>query len=182
MRISFQCFGDQINNFYRYMGRDKKPNPETKDLWFKKIKGYQETEIIDAFDMMKDSLDSIPFNIPKAVKKAVVSVNMSKCTLNLEWKNYGPCDGCCGSGGFRIEFFDKFGNRSTPIQYCSQCDNWRNYCNDPGNRISENELVGAGYKFKPLNKVLILSPKKAIGVGSVDKLKKLATGSVGRFE
>jgi hypothetical protein len=163
------------------MGRDKKPKPDTMELWFKKVQGYQETEIIEAFEDMKDTLDSVPFNIPKAIKRAVVAVNMSKCSNKVAWQNYGPCEGCKGSGAFTVLDQDKFGNRYTFMQFCSQCDNWRNYVNDPRERISANELTGAGYIFKPFNKVLRVSPKKAVGAGSVEGINNLANQVVKRM-
>ena len=182
MKVYFNVFSDLINSFYRYMGRDKKPKPETKELWFNKIAGYQEHEIHEAFEKMKDNLDSVPFNIPKAIKQAIFEVNRSKAAQSNIWQDYGTCDGCNGSGGFRLLVYTQRGTPHTPIQYCSDCDNWRNYCNDPGDRISANELKGVGYQFRPLNRVLIVSPVNAVGVGSVDELEQLATQSIKSME
>jgi hypothetical protein len=178
MKISFEGFAQLTNDFYQYMNRTTIPPPDTKRLWFDKISGYQDHEILEAFGKMKDTLDSIPYNIPKAIKAAVFLVNRAKASPVNEWKNYGNCDGCEGSGGFRLLYFDKLGGRSTPIQYCSQCDNWLNYCNDPGDRISATELEASGYTFKPFNKVLIISPKKAEGEGTVKKINDLAKQTV----
>lgn len=164
------------------MGRDKMPKPETKELWFDKIKGYQALEIEESFEKMKGTLDNIPFNLPKALKQAVFEVNRAKAAPTNQWKNYGPCEGCNGSGAFIVLMYSKCGSPYTPIQYCSQCDNWLNYCNSPGMRISANELAGAGYHFKPYNKVLMISPVQATGVGSVEKLKEMAVNSLKRME
>lgn len=184
MRIEFNTFGNLVLDFYRFMGREKFPKNETKELWFNKIRAYQETEINEAFEKMKDTLDSIPFNIPKAVKQAVFEVNRAKAAPTNRWKNYGPCEGCNGSGGYRLVIYDRSGTRYTPIQFCSMCDNWLNYANYPGEcgRISSSELTASGLKFKPLNKVLMVSPVKAVGSGTADDLQEIANKSVKTME
>lgn len=180
MKINFEHFCNLISGYYQYMGRDKRPAPDTKDLWFKKLKGYQETEIVEAFEHMKDSLDSIPYNIPKAIKRAVVAINMAKCASSSQWTDYGECESCNGSGGFTILVFDNNGVGRSLIQYCSKCDNFLNYCNDPSDRISANELSGVGYKFKPLNQCLMV-PTKINATGTRDDIKQLASKTIGRM-
>lgn len=174
MRMSFVEFGPLVDSLFDYMNRLSKPSPTIKELWWKKLKKINAQDLRGAIEWMKDNIDNIPYNFPKAVKNAVFQNNRGSGNVHDKWKSRGDCPGCNSSGGFRLLVFDKFGGRSTPIQYCSECDNWMNYCNDPGDRISANELEGFGYKFKPLNKVLIVSPVKADGVGTSKKIKKLA--------
>lgn len=180
MKINKDHFFLLIGVYFQYMGREKRPAPDTKELWFKKIMGYQETEIIEAFEHMKDSLDSIPYNLPKALKRAVVSVNMAKCASSVQWTDYGKCESCDGSGGFSLLVQHKFGAWHSLIQYCSKCDNYLNYCNDPGDRISANDLNGCGYKFKPLNRCLMV-PRKSTKAGTKEDLEQLANKSTGRM-
>ena len=176
MQISMDRFGDLLFNFYEYMGRDKKPSRERIKILYKEIMEYSQDDIVEAFLYMKSSLDSVPFNIPKAIKAAVFSTNRSKPqrSESVTFGQYGSCDDCNGTGIFKILVYDLNKNRTEPIQCCSRCENWRLWFNEPpGDRISATELSAAGYKFKPYNRVLRISVR-ATKKGTTEDIKRLA--------
>lgn len=175
-RISFDSFERLTNNFYEYFGREKRPGRRRLEMLLDSLSGYSGDELQEAFSYMKDTLDSVPYNIPKAIKAAIFILNKSKPEVNTTFKAgmYGLCDDCNGMGIFKLLVYDGFKNRSEPIQYCSRCDNWKFWTNEPGDRISKAELEGAGYKFKPYNKCLI-KPKDIKPMGTSLDVEEMAT-------
>ncbi len=158
MKISFEEFRTSVDDFYDYLGRDKKPSNVRLGSWAKKLSSHSGEDIRESFSWMKDNLDNIPYNLPKAIKNAIFMISRSKPTSQSQTFKphmYGHCDDCEGTGIFKLLYFDKYNNRSEVIQYCSQCDNWRYWTNSPGQRISKNELIEAGYRFKSYNNCLL---------------------------
>lgn len=153
-KISVHMLDKCVCDFYEYMGRDKKPTKERIGLWFQKLKEVKPTDLVEAMSYMKDNLDAMPHNLPKAIKSAIL--NLEKATPQPEkpqFGAYGKCDDCNGSGCFNVLMFSKSGLRYEPIQFCSRCENWRIWTNDPGNKISAAELIASGFSFKPYNSV-----------------------------
>jgi len=177
LNISFVEFGQHITDFYEYMGRDKKPQPERMTLWFNQIKKYKSTEVIEAFAWMKDNLDSLPHNVSKQIKNAIFHVNKSKPEEQQpEFKNgmFGECEDCNGTGIFKYIYFDNFGNRYEPIIFCSRCNNYKFFTNDPAvPKMSASELSAAGYTYKPYNKCL-LTPMDIKPIGKPSDIKNMA--------
>ena len=176
MKIGLEGFNALVNNLFDFMSRDKKAKPSRVELWYSKVSNFTAIEIREAFEYMKDNLDSLPHNLPKALKNAIFMMNKSKPSINAEkFKQhmYGQCDDCNGMGIFKILYYDQFNNRSEPIRYCSQCDNYKYWTNDPGDRMSKTELEAAGYTFKPYNKVLVKSAPSG-NTGTEKELKNIA--------
>jgi hypothetical protein len=153
IRISPEQFQNLILDLYDYMGREKRPPQARINLWYNKVSKISSEYIKKSFDHMKDNLDSIPHNLPKAIKKAVFEINRSKSAENFKFINYGNCDDCGGIGMYKTRICTPGGQWIEPIYFCSQCENWRNWANDPEPSISKSELKAMNILFKPYNKV-----------------------------
>jgi len=175
MRITLVDFAALVSDFYNYMGRDKKPGNDRISIWYNIIRNTKATDITEAFVLMKDSLDSLPHNIPKAIKASIFQNNRSKPEIQnqkFEAHRYGHCDDCNGTGMFKLRINV---NRIMlePIQFCSRCDNYRSWTNSPGQRVSKYELEALNIRFKPYNKTLSYS-EYCGPVGSVEDIKNMA--------
>ncbi len=174
-KISFVKFGSSVNDFYDYLQRKIKPTPAIMDLWYQKIKNFTESEVYEAFEYMKDNLDAMPQNLPRAIKKAVFLLNKAKPQRDNGVISRGRCDGCGGIGLFKLRVSTPDGKSwHEPIQYCSQCDNYLNFTNDPRERISKAELEDLGNRFKPYNKVFKNSPNTISGPVTQEEFTHLA--------
>lgn len=171
--LSFQTLTKLIYEFYDYMGRDKKPGNERVELWFRDLKKLEEKDVFEAFDYMKTTLDSLPHNIPKAIKRAVWEINKEKPIPKPEFGTYGRCDDCNSTGIFKLRIMTPQGRWYEPIRFCSQCDNWKLWVSEPGIRVSAAELEAEGTRFKPYN-VCLLNSEDVEGLGDFKKFKSLA--------
>lgn len=176
--LTLVSFANMINGFFEYMGRDKKPPNGRVAAWYEKLKSQHEGDVIKAFDFMKDNLDSLPHNIPKAVKNAVFIINREKpVDQGIKFFAYGSCRDCNGTGAFKLRICAPEGYWHEPIKYCGSCENYRIWTNNPGERITAADLTSLGIMFKPYNKVLRKSPHQA-NIGSVgavyDAARKLS--------
>lgn len=154
LNVSYEEFGNLVIEFFEYMGQEKKPSKSRLELWFREIRKIKSTEVSEAFDYLKKNLDGLPRNIPKQIKLAIFEINRSKPQPKPEIKSYGECDDCNGTGIFKARICSPQGIWTEPIYFCSQCENYRNWTNEPGDRMSKAELEAMGIKYKPYNKVL----------------------------
>ena len=173
-KMKLTTFLNIVNDFFDYMGRDKTPTKSRIASWYEKIKNYSEDEIINAFIFMQDNLDSLPHNLPKAIKNSIFINSREKPkNNNLKFGSYGKCDGCNGAGAFKLRIYEKDGCWYEPIQYCASCDNYKLWTNSPGDRITAYELKSEGIMFKPYNKVLRNSRWKG-GTGNAKDVSLIA--------
>lgn len=175
LKLTYLTLANLIRDFFDYMGRKETPSKDRIGKWFQKTNTLKETDVIEAFDWMKDNLDSIPHNIPKAIKAAVFEIQKAKPQPKPEIRSYGDCGDCGGTGIFKLRICTPEGQWHEPIRFCSQCENWRNWVNDPGIRVSAAELRAQGILFKPYNKTLRKASEVA-GLGSWKRFESLATG------
>lgn len=168
--LSIHTLSTLVDEFYDYMGRDKKPSKDRIKLWYKKLDMVSETDLYEAFDYMKDTLDSLPFNLPKAIKSAIFEVGRSKPQPESQSPGaYGKCDDCNSTGIFKLRLYNRDGSWHEPITFCGKCDNYKIWVNDPGIRRSAAELSALGILFKPYNRVL-LAPGDCGPIGDINKL------------
>jgi hypothetical protein len=154
-RLQLVTFANMVNDFYDFMGRDKWPPNGRIAAWYEKLKSIQESEVTEAFSWMKDSLDSLPHNIPKAVKAAVLIIRKEKPQEQaLKPGAFGPCHDCNGAGAYKLRVCAPEGYWYEPIAYCASCDNYRIFTNTPGDRVTPAELQAMGVLWKPHNVVL----------------------------
>lgn len=152
--ISEHMLYNQICNLYDFMGRDKKPSKERVKLIFEKLYKVRAKDLIEAISYMKDNLDNLPYNMSKAIKAAIFSMKKAEPQPEQpEFGAFGPCSDCNGSGAFNVRVFEG-GAWCDCIKFCSQCENWRVWVNDPRDRVSAAELSATGTIFKPYNRVL----------------------------
>ena len=174
MKTSFIDFQPLVYDFFEYMGRDKKPSNDRMSLWYSKVKNFEHKDIIEAFDTMKESIDSLPNNIPKAIKTAVFQNSRSKPDEKNEFKQhrFGKCDDCGGTGIFKFRIkIDKI--MYEPVQFCSRCDNYKQWTNSPGERVSKYELDKIGVLYKPYNKCLKYSDYSG-STGNIKDIESMA--------
>lgn len=151
--ISPVMLHNQLCDFYEYMGREKKPTKERTKLIFEKLRSVKAKELIEAISYMKDNLDNLPNNMAKAIKTAIFYMERSKPQPEKpEFGAYGKCPGCKGSGAFNVKVNEN-GVWCDCIKFCSQCENWRVWVNDPGDMTTAEELAAYGSFFKPYNRV-----------------------------
>jgi len=153
-RIQFPEFTNLVDDFYEYMCRDKKPRPDRAQLWYRVIGEFRKDDVEHAFVWMKAHLDSLPYNLPKAIKKAMWASGQQEEAEQKSNGHYGPCDDCNGTGILKLRIKGKVGGWHEPIAFCAACDNWRIWVNDPGDRVFRQNLVEAGIRHKPYNKTL----------------------------
>ena len=166
-------FAPMIADLYDFMGKDKKPGNDRIALWFNKIRNYQLTDIIGAFDWMKTELDNLPFNIPKAISRGIFEFGRGKQQLRSYDKNYGECEDCNSTGIFKLRMCTPRGSWHEPIIFCSRCNNYLKWTNAPGMRMNKFEIEAMNVKFNPYNKVLIAS-SDACEKGGIKDIKSMA--------
>jgi len=168
-----KAFGNLVFDFYDFFQRDKKPTSDIIKKWLHQISGLSDYEIKSSFVYMENTYDNIPRNLPKAIKASAFAINQEKGNNDVQFKSYGDCEDCGGSGIFKLRISDKMGYWLEPIVYCGACDNYLNYCNDPGDRMKAAELEASGVMFKPYNKTLRYSRAKFRFRG-VDGVRQIA--------
>lgn len=173
MNLTFITLDNLIREFYDYMGMSTKPGKERVELWYQVLKNIKESDIYDAFEYMKANLDGLPRNIPKSIKNAVWQIGRDKEVPKPEFGAYGHCADCNSTGVFKLRLMNPQGKWYEPIQFCSQCDNYKLWVNDPGMRISASELNAVGTRFKPYN-VALLNSTDYEGLGDWKKFTSLA--------
>ena len=167
-------FNELVIDFYEYMDLSGRPGAPTLDKWFVKLQKCLESDVILAFEKMKDTENMKPKNLPKAVKAALCLVWADQGKLTKEWVDYGHCADCNGSGFFRIRYFCKGQNSfAVGIMYCNSCDNYLNYAAESAPRTSAYFLKNLNAMFKPGWAALREGPQ-AKGAGTVSKIKTLA--------
>lgn len=173
-KLTLVSFANMVNNFFDYMGRDKWPPNNRVAAWYEKLKSQQEGDVIKAFDFMKDNLDSLPHNIPKAVKNAVFIINREKpVSKEIRFSAYGQCQDCSGTGVFSLRLCAPEGYWYEPIKYCGSCENYRLWTNSPGERVTAAELTSLGVMFKPYNKALRKTRFRG-GSGTIEDVQGVA--------
>jgi hypothetical protein len=156
INITFSEFGEMVFDFYDYMGRDKMPTSDRVSKWFHEIKKISSADIRDSFKRMRENLDSLPHNLPKAIKTAVFEISRSKETKIAKFGDFGTCDYCNGSGAFKARVCDQFGCWYEPIYFCGHCDNWKVWTNNKEfQRYKVPELEAMNIRFKPYNMALL---------------------------
>jgi hypothetical protein len=174
--LTLVSFANMVNDFFDYMGRDKWPPNGRVAAWYEKLKSQQEGDVIKAFNFMKDNLDSLPHNIPKAVKSAIFIINREKpVDKSIKHAAYGQCHDCHGTGAFKLRVCAPEGYWYEPIKYCGSCENYRLWTNSPGERATAADLDALGILWKPHNKVLRRTRFQG-GSGTVADVQSLAAG------
>jgi hypothetical protein len=174
-RLQLVTFANMVNDFYDFMGRDKWPPNGRIAAWYEKLKSIQESEVTEAFSWMKDSLDSLPHNIPKAVKSAVFIIRKEKPQEQaLKPGAFGPCHDCNGAGAYKLRVCAPEGYWYEPIAYCASCDNYRIFTNTHGDRVTPAELQAMGVLWKPHNVVLRKSRRLVYGGARTQQLSGMA--------
>lgn len=155
--ISMTDFATLTRDLFDFFGKNKSPRNSRISIWHDAINKFRESDVRSAFEWMEKSLDNIPNNFPRAISNAIFQSSKGQDEdKNTEYKQhgYGYCEDCNGTGIFKMRICSKNGLWFEPIQYCSQCDNWKSWTNSPGTRISKSELEAINIPFMPYNKVL----------------------------
>jgi len=170
MAESYINFKDEITDFYNYL-QTRSPGNLVLTEWFESLKYLGIHNIRKCIDHMKSNYSGIPKNLPKEIKSIHYANNVKDNTKGDVIKE--PCPDCNGTGIFKLAMYDKSGVYFEPIKFCSNCNNYKNIVNDPGQRISKKSLEALGIRFKPFNKVLSY-PHLTDSNGSIHKYKKIA--------
>lgn len=164
-------FGNFIGELYEYFDKDGRPKNKRLELWYQKLKDRKSHEVKQAIEHIKDNSDRLPVNMPKAIKAAITATQGEKTVKHVD---YGPCDGCNGTGIFKLRICTPDGYWHEPIAFCGDCENWRNWTNEPGQRVTNAELEWKNIKHKPYNKCLSYTDYRGTRAGTVKELQKLA--------
>lgn len=173
MIIDYLEFSDLIDTLFDSLQKVVKPLPAIKGRWHSRLNNIDPEEIREAFEYLEQNLDTIPANFSKVLRQTVFR-NRRTDIFSQSKNSFGQCSDCNATGIFKVRENTEFGYPVERIYFCSQCDNYKSWTNQPGKRVSKKELEDKGVLFKPYDKVLKNS-SPAGDSGTVSDIKKLAT-------
>lgn len=168
-------FRKEILGLYKFFRKPKVslPDEQTIDDWFDFLKKMPNNAFQKAIGMMKNK-DSIPFNVPKAIKDSWAEYAASNPKEIIpDINNYQECSDCNSSGGFYVLLFSRYQKRM--YQYllpCGSCNNWMKLFKNPQlKRVTAERLIEKNIPFKPFNRAFPATWDKhgytGRGVGSI---------------
>ena len=119
-----EAFHTKIKALYEYFNIKTPPADATIDHWHKELNSLSETALDKALGLLRRN-DSIPRNLPKAIKTAwsgYLNANMASMENDIPGQSKAVCPDCNSSELIQIVVFDKYYNRSKPyVCHCSKC-------------------------------------------------------------
>lgn len=177
-KLDVDRFGELVNDFWGYFNVVNRPPISTQTEWWKRLSGYLQVDVEAAFEKMKDDLDAVPRNLPRAVKSALSKVWAEKGLFGTQpRKNYGECPECNGFGSFMVKLWhDQHKRWYICMVLCASCDNWQNHTKDsslPRKTMSQCRHDYAA--VKPGNQVF-MNPVPVQNQGTAAHVRQLANG------
>lgn len=154
-KLTENNFNAMVIDLYDYFDAKTKPKNSRLRLLYQKTHYLDSDYVKKAFKIIKDEYDGIPKNIPKAIKKTISEIQAQNSSFREDSKfgqhKRGDCLDCNGYGIFKIRHYIN-NIRYELIKYCGACENWRQWVNDPDEKMTAAQLKSRDVEFVPYNK------------------------------